>query len=92
MTAIELTLDDVQQDPAVVHAWLLAHDLEPTETAPGIVVRDGEVTAKVWLRDGHGNRYLENYRGDEQPVDAAHKVIIVPLRIPLPPGLGTVIE
>lgn len=92
MTAIELTMDDVQRDGEAVRTWLLAHDLEPTDTASGVVIRDGEVTATVWLKNADGKRYVESDPYDGRLLGVAHTVVVVPLRAPLPTGVGTVIE
>jgi hypothetical protein len=90
VSAIELTLDDVERDREALYAWMRAHDLEPRDTAPGIIVREDQVTARVWRRDQDGRRYLVPDPRTGGMVACAAEVVR-PLRQPLPAHLGTVI-
>lgn len=90
MTATELTMDDVRRDKEALHAWLRAHDLDPDVTAPGVVVRDGQVHATVYIVDEHGMKQLLRDTYDDRITGVRTREVAVPLRAPVPAGLGTV--
>lgn len=91
MTAVVLTMNDVHRDMQAVHDWLVAHDLDPNRTAPGVLVRDGRVTATLYAEDENGKRYYERDPYTGQLLGVKTETVQVELRTPVPSGLGTVI-
>ncbi|WP_100499370.1 hypothetical protein [Geodermatophilus chilensis] len=91
MSAIELTMDDVDRDPDALHAWLRAHDLEPNRTAPGVVIRDGVITATLYVVDEQGRKVTDRDPYTSEILGVKQETVEVPLREPVPDGLGTVI-
>ena len=83
MSALELTIADATEP---VRDWLRQHDLDPSEVTPGVVVRDGQITATLFLRNEAGDRYREPATGE-----VASREVTVPLRAPVPSGHGQVI-
>lgn len=92
MSAIELTMDDVARDATAVHAWLRAHDLDPDRTVPGVVIRDGLVTATLLVLDPDGSRSFDRDPLTGEILGRKTAAIELTLRAPVPAGLGTVIE
>lgn len=89
MSAIELTMNDVHRDMQAVHDWLRAHDLDPKRTAPGVLVRDGRVTATLYAEDENGKRSYERDPYTDQVLGVKTETVAVELRTPVPSGLGT---
>lgn len=89
MTAIELGMADVERNPAAVSGWLLAHGLNPRDTAPGVIVRDGKITAQLYRRNAGGE--FVRARDHDGHLGVAADTVTVPLIVPVPQGLGRVI-
>lgn len=88
---MELTLDDARRDQDAVRAWLLEQGLEPNRTMPGVVVEGGRVKATLYVLDRQGRKFMDRDPYTDTPTGAKVVHVNVPLRTPIPPGLGTVI-
>lgn len=80
---------DVARDREAVFAWVRDHGLDPANTAPGVTIQDGQVTATVYLRNDKGERYVERHPETGDWLDVAHNIVTTPLVRPLPAGIGT---
>jgi hypothetical protein len=90
MTNLLVTMDDVHRDAEAVHAWLRAHDLDPNRTIPGVLIAGDHVTAALYLVDEKGKRVVERDPFTDAVVGLKTETVTIPLRQPLPAGLGTV--
>lgn len=67
---------------------LRTHDLEPDLTAPGVLVRDGVVTATCYLRDEDGAIVLDRDEMTGEVLGRKCRTVVQQLRAPLPEHLG----
>ena len=90
-TTVEITVTDVIRHREDLHAWLRAHDLTPETTAPGLIVRDGQITATVYVVDEAGQKQLLRDPFSNTVLGVQTTVVVLPVRTPLSAHLGTVI-